>query len=180
MKEVFCIKQFIFSATFIVGLMILPATSSAEIKYEVQSDDTLYSIAQDYQVDVNTIIAVNASVKDESDIQAGETIQIPDEDGATFKVTAYTAGEESTDKEPDDEDYGVTASGEKVKENHTVACPDPLPFGTKIHIPELDETYVCEDRGSAITNGRLDIYTEDLDDALDFGVQNLEAKVWTY
>ncbi|HLQ96607.1 MAG TPA: LysM peptidoglycan-binding domain-containing protein [Pseudogracilibacillus sp.] len=159
---------------------MLPELSSAEKSYEVQSDDTLYSIAEDYQVDVNTLIAANASVEDESDIQAGETIQIPDEDGVSFKVTAYTAGEESTDKNPDDPDYGITASGEKVKENHTIACPPSLPFGTKIHIPELDETYVCEDRGSAITNERLDIYKEDLDDALDFGVQELQVKVWTY
>lgn len=159
---------------------MLPGISSAEKSYEVQSDDTLFSIAEAYQVDVNTIIAANSSVKDESNIQAGETIQIPDESGVSFKVTAYTAGEESTDKEPGDPGYGITASGEKVKEGRTIACPPSLPFGSKVHIPELDETYVCEDRGSAITNGRLDIYTEDLDDALDFGVQHLQAKVWTY
>ncbi|GGN64211.1 LysM peptidoglycan-binding domain-containing protein [Oceanobacillus indicireducens] len=142
--------------------------------------ESLFRISQLYQVDINTLIAANSAISNPSDIKFGQTIKIPDRDGVPFRVTAYTAGYESTKKRPGDPGYGITASGEIVQENHTMACPQALPFGTKIHIPALDETYVCEDRGSAITNGRLDIYIEDLDDALEFGVQDLEVKVWTY
>lgn len=104
-------------------------------------------------------------------------INIPDEEGAPYTVTAYTAGEESTGKEPGDPGYGVTASGKEVQEDQTLACPSSLAFGTKVHIPELDQTFTCEDRGSAITNGRLDVYMEDLDDAQEFGVKDLEVQV---
>ncbi|GIO17278.1 hypothetical protein J18TS1_03780 [Oceanobacillus oncorhynchi subsp. incaldanensis] len=146
----------------------------------MQPGDNVYRIAQNYQVDVNALIAANPSISDAAYIEAGQTVTIPDQNGASFTVTAYTAGPESTGKEPGDPAYGITASGEEVEEGRTIACPQSLPFGTKIHIPEQDETYVCEDRGSAITNGHLDIYKEDLDDALEFGVQELQAKVWTY
>ncbi|WP_235817541.1 MULTISPECIES: LysM peptidoglycan-binding domain-containing protein [Gracilibacillus] len=163
-----------------VGFVLFAGTVAAEKHYEVQSGDTVYRIAQDYQVDVNTIIAANSSIADTASIVPGQTLNIPDETGTPFTVTAYTAGPESTGKEPGDPAYGITASGEVVEEGRTIACPSSLSFGTKIHIPELNETYVCEDRGSAITNGHLDIYIEDLDEALEFGVQQLQAKVWTY
>lgn len=50
----------------------------------------------------------------------------------------------------------------------------------KIHIPKLNETYVCEVNGREITNGHLDIYKRELADTLQFGVQQLESEVWTY
>ncbi len=163
-----------------IGFVLFAGTAAAEKNYEVKSGDNVYRIAQNYQVDVNAVIAANPSISDPAYIEAGQTIKIPDETGASFTVTAYTAGPESTGKEPGDPAYGITASGEEVEEGKTIACPQSLPFGTKIHISDLNETYVCEDRGSAITNGHLDIYMEDLDDALEFGVQELQAKVWTY
>ncbi len=164
----------------LVGFVLFAGAAAAERHYEVQSGDNVYRIAQNYQVDLNAIIAANPSISDPTYIKPGQTIKIPDEIGTPFTVTAYTAGPESTGKEPGDPAYGITASGKVVEEGRTIACPQSLPFGTKIHIPKLDETYVCEDRGSAITNGHLDIYKEDLDDALEFGVQELQAKVWTY
>lgn len=87
----------------------------------------------------------------------------------TFTLTAYTAGVESTGKRQGDEGYGITASGTTVKEGRTAACPKSYPSGTKIYIPSLDNTYTCEDTGSAINEGKLDIYFDDLDVALDFG-----------
>lgn len=164
----------------ILGVILYSDTTSAEKNYKVQSGDSLFRIAQNYQVDVDALIAANSSITDPAYIEAGQTINIPDENGAPFTVTAYTAGPESTGKEPGDPAYGITASGAEVQEGNTIACPQDLPFGTKIHIPKLNETYVCEDRGSAITNGHLDIYMEDLGDALQFGVQQLQVKVWTY
>jgi len=97
----------------------------------------------------------------------------------TYTVTAYTAGKESTGKSPGHPEYGITASGAKVKENHTVACPPSMPFGTKLYIPYFDQHYVCEDRGGAIKEGKLDIYMEDLDKALEFGRRKLQVKVKT-
>lgn len=95
----------------------------------------------------------------------------------SFIVTAYTAGVESTGKRPGDPGYGVTASGERVKEGRTIACPKRFPFGTEIYISHFDNTFICEDRGGAIKGDRLDIYMEDLGDALDFGRRELEVEI---
>lgn len=94
----------------------------------------------------------------------------------TFEVTAYTAGVESTGKAPGDVGYGITASGEKVREGYTLACPPSLPFGTVVAIEGVGER-VCTDRGSDITEGRLDVYMPELGDALEFGRQTLEVRI---
>lgn len=95
----------------------------------------------------------------------------------TMNVSAYTAGIESTGKTPDHPDYGKTASGTYVKEGRTVACPKSMPFGTVVEIEGFGKR-ICEDRGGAITNGKLDIYMESLDEALKFGRIDLEVKVY--
>ncbi|WP_077328722.1 LysM peptidoglycan-binding domain-containing protein [Virgibacillus siamensis] len=162
----------------ILGMTLFSGTAFAEINYKVEKGDTIYSIARSYQVDADTLIAANAAITNPNYIKPGQVIMIPDENGSPFTITAYTAGYESTGKHPGDPGYGITASGTVVEEGRTIACPQALDFGTKIHIIKWDETYVCEDRGSSITNGDLDIYMRDLDDALRFGVQELQVKVW--
>lgn len=95
----------------------------------------------------------------------------------TYNVSAYTANFESTQKSPGDPEYGITASGQKVQANHTLACPKELPFGTRVYIPKMNNTYTCLDRGGAIVGKTLDIYMTNLDDALAFGRQNLEVQI---
>lgn len=94
-----------------------------------------------------------------------------------YEVTAYTAGFESTGKKKGDPMYGVTASGKKVRPWHTVACSTSLEFGTQIYIPYFNKVFMCEDRGSAITEGKIDVYMESLDDALKFGRQKIKVKI---
>jgi len=88
-------------------------------------------------------------------------------------ATAYTAGYESTGKNPGDKYYGVTSSGRKAKPYHTIAAPPDIPIGTKVYIPELVEfwakrgvsisgIFTVEDRGGAIKGNLLDIYMEDV------------------
>jgi 3D (Asp-Asp-Asp) domain-containing protein len=94
----------------------------------------------------------------------------------TFEVTAYTAGPESTGKQPGDDGYGITASGEHVRENYTLACPPSLPFGQRLEIEGVGER-VCTDRGGSIKEGRLDVYIPKLKDALAFGRQRLKVRI---
>jgi 3D (Asp-Asp-Asp) domain-containing protein len=93
-----------------------------------------------------------------------------------FEVTAYTAGIESTGKQPGDAGYGITASGESVRQDYTLACPPSLSFGTRLEIEGIGER-VCTDRGGAIKEGRLDIYIAELKDALAFGRQWLNVRI---
>jgi 3D (Asp-Asp-Asp) domain-containing protein len=59
----------------------------------------------------------------------------------------------------------------------TIACPDSLSFGTRVYIQELENVFTCQDRGSAIEEGKLDVYMEDLKDAQVFGRQKLKVLV---
>lgn len=93
-----------------------------------------------------------------------------------MRVTAYTNGYESTGKHPGHPAYGITASGERTKEGRTIAAPPEIPLYTQIYIPSLGQTYTVTDRGGAIRGDRLDLFIEDLDRALEWGVQDLE--VW--
>ncbi|WP_415780617.1 3D domain-containing protein [Mesobacillus zeae] len=94
----------------------------------------------------------------------------------TFDATAYTAGPESTGKSPGDADYGITASGRHVRENHTIACPKSIALDTRMEIEGLG-VRTCDDRGGAITDGRLDIYFEDVADAREFGRRTVRARI---
>lgn len=89
----------------------------------------------------------------------------------TINASAYTAAADECDKSD-----GITASGLKVKENRTIACPKEFPFGLKIKIEGMG-TYTCEDRGGAIKGNKIDIYMETKKEAFKFGRQNLTAEI---
>jgi 3D (Asp-Asp-Asp) domain-containing protein len=89
----------------------------------------------------------------------------------TINASAYTASADECGNSK-----GITASGIKVKENRTIACPPQFPFGAKIKIADMG-TYVCEDRGGAIKGNHIDIYVETKTEAFAFGRQNLVAMV---
>ncbi|MFA5986489.1 MAG: 3D domain-containing protein [Parcubacteria group bacterium] len=95
----------------------------------------------------------------------------PEPQKFTINASAYTAAADECGKSD-----GITASGNKVKENRTLACPKEYKFGTKIHIEGMG-TYICEDRGGAIKNNRFDIYMETKSEAFAFGRQQFEAYV---
>lgn len=86
-------------------------------------------------------------------------------------ASAYTAAADECGKSD-----GITASGIKVTENRTLACPPAFPFGTKIAIEGMG-TYRCEDRGGAIKINKVDIYMETKQEAFSFGRRNLIAEV---
>jgi 3D (Asp-Asp-Asp) domain-containing protein len=142
----------------------------------VQSGDVLSEISMNHNVSVDSLLEFNSFLSNPDIIYAGQMITIPDVEGKSYTVTAYTAGYESTGKQPGDPDYGITASGAEVQEGQTIACPESLSFGTELYIPYFDKTFTCEDRGSAITEGRLDIYIADLDEAVEFGVKELQVQ----
>lgn len=96
--------------------------------------------------------------------------------GQIFEVTAFTAGYESTQKQKGDVGYGVTASGKTVQEGRTIACPRSMEFGTKVNIESVG-VRTCEDRGSAITEGHIDVYVNSLSVAQAFGRKSLKVEI---
>lgn len=103
-----------------------------------------------------------------------KVIMVKETESFTAECTAYTAGYESTGKTPDHPAYGITASGSKVRQGIIAADTSVLPFGTKVWIEGLG-VYVVEDTGGDIVGNRIDIYMDDLDQAVKFGRQ--ERKV---
>ena len=73
------------------------------------------------------------------------------------------------------DEYGdiivYTASGEQAVEGITVASD--LPLGSVLYIN--DHQYIVQDTGSGITDKRIDIYFDNHQDALNFGVQTAEV-----
>lgn len=98
-----------------------------------------------------------------------------------MRVTAYDLSYESCGKHPNHPLYGITASGEYVKEWYTIAAGPELPFETVVYIPYFKNkpnhgVFIVKDRGSAIKNGCIDVYIADNKACFDFGVQYLD--VW--
>jgi 3D (Asp-Asp-Asp) domain-containing protein len=108
------------------------------------------------------IIIETKKIVDTSDLPKGKF---------TINASAYTASADECGKSD-----GITASGKKVKENETIACPKSFAFGTKINI-EGYGTYICQDRGGAIKGNKIDIYVETKAQAFAFGRRNLVAEV---
>lgn len=91
-------------------------------------------------------------------------------------ITAYTSGIESTGKTSSDPAYKITASGKKVKEGVTLACPKQYSFGTIVMIKGIGER-ICSDRGGSIYGEHFDLYVNDYDTAIKFGVQHRTVKI---
>ncbi|MBD0380135.1 3D domain-containing protein [Paenibacillus sedimenti] len=82
-------------------------------------------------------------------------------------ATGYFAGKESTGKNPDHPEYGITFSGIKVKRDDkalsTIAAdPSVFPLGTVLFIPGYGYGVVA-DTGSAIKGKKIDLYFDTKD-----------------
>lgn len=88
-----------------------------------------------------------------------------------YKLTAYCPCYDCCGKTD-----GITASGAKAVEGVTIAADTKiLPFGTNVIIGGHE--YIVQDIGGAITGNKIDIYFDNHQDALDFGVQYKEIFV---
>lgn len=96
----------------------------------------------------------------------------------TSAYTASTCGKDSTSS-----GYGVTSSGAKASSWYTVAAGKAYPVGTIIYIPYFQNKpnggwFVVQDRGSSISNNRIDIYMGTYNECINFGRKNLECYIY--
>jgi 3D (Asp-Asp-Asp) domain-containing protein len=98
----------------------------------------------------------------------------------TVVATGYTAGVESTGKNPGHPGYGITYSGVKVKRDlySTIAADTSVyPIGTILFIPNYGYGVVA-DTGSAIKGNKLDLYYDTVEQVYDeWGKQTLDVYV---
>lgn len=99
---------------------------------------------------------------------------------ANVIATGYTAGVESTGKNPGDPSYGITYSGVKVKRDlySTIAADlNVFPIGTILFIPDYGFGVVA-DKGGAIKGNRLDLYYNTVKDVYEkWGKKSLDVFV---
>ena len=97
-----------------------------------------------------------------------------------IEATGYTAGVESTGKNPGHPEYGITYSGVKVKRDlfSTVAADlSVFPIGTVLFIPGYGYGVVA-DKGGAITGNKLDLYYDTVDEVYEeWGKKTVEVSI---
>lgn len=100
----------------------------------------------------------------------------------TFRITAYCPCKKCCGKDPSDPWYGITATGTRAQEGRTIAVdPKVIGYGSVVYFEGVDglvSGYVAEDCGGAIKGNEIDLYFDSHEDALDWGVRELE--VFTY
>lgn len=126
----------------------------------------------------NTIDDIKRTIETETD-EDGDTNQaVKPVSLGKFKLTAYCPCEKCCGiwayNRPNDIVYG--SIGEELKERYSIAVdPSIIPYGAEVVID--GSTYKAQDCGGAIKGNRIDVYFENHDDALDFGVQYKEVFV---
>lgn len=95
----------------------------------------------------------------------------------TIPVTAYNSLPGQTDSTP-----CITANGFNLCENNqqNVIAANFLPFGTKVRFPDYDPNtiYTVQDRMNARYYYRADIWMQNRNDAVQFGLQNLKMEIY--
>lgn len=99
----------------------------------------------------------------------------------TFKLTAYCScqsccGYWATIRPSDENGTPIvyTASGELARAGTTIAVdPSVIPYGSEVKIN--GHTYIAQDTGGGIDGNHIDIYFDDHQEALQFGVQQAEV-----
>ena len=100
-----------------------------------------------------------------------------------FKLTAYCSFKKCCGfwaySRPIDEngnDIVIGASGERLYQGVSIAVdPSVIPYDSKVYIDGKE--YIAHDCGGAIKGNRIDVYFDNHQDALDFGVQYAVVEV---
>ncbi len=155
------------------------ATNGQEAEEE---DGLLKKMGLDFK-QLNFLSATPTLVSAEEAIERPLTLEELDWDQYpthTVHATGYTAGYESTGKNPGDPSYGITYSGLKVKRDlySTIAADiNVFPIGTILFIPGYGYGVVA-DIGGAIKGNKIDLYYDTVDEVFnDWGKQTIDVYV---
>lgn len=100
----------------------------------------------------------------------------------TMSSTAYDLSFESIEKYPGDEGFGITYSGTVAGPGTVAVDPKVIPLGTKLYVESLDGTVdygfaVAEDTGGAIKGKKIDLFFNNHDEALKYGIKNVKVYI---
>lgn len=181
LKYTLCVVNLLINVT-VIGGCIYETKQQSEITIH-KFDETKQQISETKQqekeqlVEQKELLQNNTKIETETDrgvdTQANEPVSLGE-----FKLTAYCSCEKCCGiwayNRPNGIVYG--AIGEELKENYSIAVdPDVIPYRSEVIIN--GKTYKAQDCGGAIKGNRIDVYFEDHNDALEFGVQYKEVFV---
>lgn len=152
-------------ATFIVvSLFTAGGVGNSNSVVTTTLETTTAPVVETDTVEVTEVITTEISTTEVS-------TEIPTK-STVFKVTAYCACMQCCGKTD-----GITATGTKATQGRTIAVdPTVIPYGTEIILN--GNTYVAEDCGGAIKGeNRIDMFFDNHQDALEWGVQYVEGVV---
>ncbi|KGN02284.1 hypothetical protein Z969_05810 [Clostridium novyi A str. 4570] len=98
-----------------------------------------------------------------------------------MRATAYTESYNDTGKRPGDSDFGITASGTRVRRNangYSTVAVDPrvIPLGTKLYIEGYGYA-IAEDTGGAIKGNKIDLYFNSDSQVSNWGVRYVNVYI---
>ncbi|WP_428911170.1 3D domain-containing protein [Niallia sp. Krafla_26] len=148
-------------------------TNQRHLSFEIL-DGVLESFHHSVKVNsgMTTVEAATQSIEEQLDLSKYPKVKVT--------ATGYTAGVESTGKNPGHPEYGITYSGVMVKRDlySTVAADLQIfPIGTILFIPGYGFGVVA-DKGGAIKGNRVDLYFNTVDDVYNqWGKKDIEVYV---
>lgn len=179
--SIICMTIAILSSFFIICSSFAVLEDAKKLLYSAESEiQKLYEIKEsDFNEAVGDVTEEKNSVAEsEEDMVVSETNK---ESLGEFKLTAYCSCEKCCGKwalnRPKDENgkdivYGST--GAILVAGTSIAVdPSVIPYGSQVEIN--GHTYTAHDTGGAIKGNRIDVYFDNHQDALNFGVQYAEV-----
>lgn len=157
-------------ALYIISILIIIAIIIGCIYERQQYKVTVQHPKQQIKHDQKNK-TIETETDKEVDAQAIEPVSLGE-----FKLTAYCPCALCCGKWANNRPNGVVygAIGEELKEGYSIAVdPDVIPYGTEVIIN--GHIYKAQDCGGGIKGNEIDIYFEDHNEALNFGVQYVEV-----
>lgn len=167
------------AAVLAIGAVVVAATGMLAV--EDAASTTTTSSMNELQADDRAAVDHGAAQQHEPDIHLFNHRPIRPANTIIMRVTAYSPDEHSCGEWAD----GITASGFSVLTNAgnlVAADTSILPLGSLVSVPGYDHNRVVPvlDRGGAIKGNRLDVLFPTHDEAMEWGVRDLEVTIWEY
>lgn len=142
--------------------LIMPAYATET----VQTADN--SIGPGYETVHDNERASAASDNKKTEMPEEKKTALPGESLGIFQISAYCNCDTCSGG------HKYTYSGETPQADHTISADlERFPLGTKLYIGGI--VYTVEDMGGGITDNRLDIYFSTHEEALAYGLQDVEV-----
>lgn len=166
--------------------IIVDTTETEHTKTEYNQDVTESSVETEESLETTT---ATAETEPSSEPQSEEIVTTNTEPDSSwtymgnFQLTAYCScqtccGEYALNRPVDENGIQIvyTASGARAEAGVTIAVdPRIIPYGTKVRIN--GHIYTAQDTGGGIKGNRIDVYFDDHQEALQFGLQSADVEI---